>query len=79
MGFAPLDATGTQLSRRYVATVYERVSLGVASHSPFEPRFNGVASSRSLGSLSSGLVSLGRPPFLDFKRLRSALLFTCQH
>jgi DNA replication protein DnaC len=36
IGFAPLDATGTQLFFRFVATAYERVSLGVASHWPFD-------------------------------------------
>jgi len=36
LGFAPLDDTGTQLLFRFVATAYERVSLGVASHWPFD-------------------------------------------
>jgi DNA replication protein DnaC len=36
IGFAPLDATGTQLFLRFVAAAYERRSLGVASHWPFE-------------------------------------------
>jgi DNA replication protein DnaC len=36
LGFAPLDATGTQLLFRFVAAAYERRSLGVASHWPFE-------------------------------------------
>lgn len=31
----PLDATGGQLLFRFVAAAYERRSLGVASHSPF--------------------------------------------
>src|SRR5262249_15264334 len=35
LGFAPLDATGGQLLFRFVAAAYERRSLGVASHSPF--------------------------------------------
>ena len=36
LGFAPLDDTGTQLLFRFVAAAYERVSLGVASHWPFD-------------------------------------------
>jgi DNA replication protein DnaC len=36
VGFAPLDDVGTQLFFRFVATAYERVSLGVASHWPFD-------------------------------------------
>jgi DNA replication protein DnaC len=35
LGFVPLDATGGQLLFRFVAAAYERRSLGVASHSPF--------------------------------------------
>src|SRR5262249_10318999 len=33
--FPPLDATGGQLLFRFVAAAYERRSLGIASHSPF--------------------------------------------
>jgi DNA replication protein DnaC len=36
LGFAPLDAAGTQLLFRFVAAAYERRSLGIASHWPFE-------------------------------------------
>ena len=36
IGFAPLDATGSQLFFRFFSSAYERVSLGVASHWPFE-------------------------------------------
>ncbi|HML00146.1 MAG TPA: IS21-like element helper ATPase IstB [Acidimicrobiales bacterium] len=36
VGFAPLDDLGTQLLFRFVAAAYERVSLGVASHWPFD-------------------------------------------
>lgn len=36
LGFAPLDDTGAQLLFRLVAAAYERRSLGVASHWPFE-------------------------------------------
>jgi DNA replication protein DnaC len=35
-GFAPLDDTGAQLLFRVVAAAYERRSLGIASHWPFE-------------------------------------------
>jgi len=35
LGFAPLDTTGGQLLFRFVAAAYERRSLGIASHSPF--------------------------------------------
>lgn len=36
LGFAPLDLTGGQLFFRVVAAAYERRSLGIASHWPFE-------------------------------------------
>jgi DNA replication protein DnaC len=36
LGFAPLDDTGSQLLFRFVAAAYERRSLGLASHWPFE-------------------------------------------
>jgi DNA replication protein DnaC len=36
LGFAPLDDLGTQLLFRFVAAAYERRSLGVASHWPFD-------------------------------------------
>ena len=36
IGFAPMDNTGAQLFFRLVAAAYERRSLGVASHWPFE-------------------------------------------
>ena len=36
MGFAALDDTGAQLLFRLVAAAYERRSLGVASHWPFD-------------------------------------------
>src|SRR3954451_19064278 len=36
LGFAPLDDTGTQLLFRLVAAAYERRSLGIGSHWPFE-------------------------------------------
>jgi len=36
VGFAPLDDTGTQLLFRFVAAAYERRSLAIASHWPFE-------------------------------------------
>jgi DNA replication protein DnaC len=36
LGFAPLDDTGAQLLFRFVAAAYERRSLAIASHWPFE-------------------------------------------
>jgi DNA replication protein DnaC len=36
LGFAPLDDTGAQLLVRIVAAAYERRSLGIGSHWPFE-------------------------------------------
>jgi len=36
VGFAPLDPTGSQLLFRLVAAAYERRSLAIASHWPFE-------------------------------------------
>ena len=36
IGFAPLDDNGTQLFFRFVAAAYERRSLGIGSHWPFE-------------------------------------------
>jgi DNA replication protein DnaC len=36
IGFAPLDETGTQLLFRLIAGAYERRSIGLASHWPFE-------------------------------------------
>ena len=36
IGFAPLDDTGAQLLFRFVAAAYERVSLGIGSHWPFD-------------------------------------------
>jgi DNA replication protein DnaC len=36
LGFAPLDDTGGQLLFRFVAAAYERRSIGIGSHWPFE-------------------------------------------
>ncbi|WP_433358768.1 IS21-like element helper ATPase IstB [Streptosporangium sp. CA-115845] len=36
VGFAPLDDTGAQLLFRFVAAAYERRSLAIASHWPFD-------------------------------------------
>jgi DNA replication protein DnaC len=36
IGFVPLDAAGSQLFFRFVAAAYERRSLAIASHWPFE-------------------------------------------
>ncbi|MBW3646308.1 MAG: ATP-binding protein [Actinobacteria bacterium] len=38
VGFAPLDSTGSQLLFRFVAAAYERRSLAIPSHWPFEDR-----------------------------------------
>ena len=36
IGFAPLDHTGCQLLFRLIAAAYERCSVAIASHSPFD-------------------------------------------
>jgi DNA replication protein DnaC len=36
IGFAPMDDTGAQLFFRVVAAAYEKKSLGIGSHWPFE-------------------------------------------
>ena len=36
LGFAPLDETAAQLLFRFIAAAYERRSLGIGSHWPFE-------------------------------------------
>ena len=36
LGFAPLDALGSQLLFHFVAAAYERLSLGVGHHRPFD-------------------------------------------
>jgi DNA replication protein DnaC len=36
IGFAPMDQTGAELFFRVIAAAYERRSLGVSSHWPFE-------------------------------------------
>ena len=36
LGFAPLDDTGSQLLFRFIAAAYERRSIGIGSHWPFE-------------------------------------------
>ena len=36
LGFAPLDPVGTELLFRFVAAAYERRSLGIARHWPFD-------------------------------------------
>jgi len=36
IGFAPMDGTGAELFFRIVAAAYERRSLGIGSHWPFE-------------------------------------------
>lgn len=58
LGFAPLDDVGTQLLFRLVAAAYERRSLGVASHWPFN---QGASSCRSTPSRSPCQTCNGRP------------------
>ncbi len=36
LGLVPLDDTGAQLLFRFIAAAYERRSLGIGSHWPFE-------------------------------------------
>jgi DNA replication protein DnaC len=36
LGFAPLDDAGAQLLFRFIAAAYERVSIGIGSHWPFD-------------------------------------------
>ena len=36
IGFVPMDSTGAELFFRLVAAAYERRSLGIGSHLPFE-------------------------------------------
>jgi DNA replication protein DnaC len=36
LGFAPLDDVGMQLLFRFVSAAYERRSLGIGSHWPFQ-------------------------------------------
>jgi len=38
LGFAPLDDAGAQLLFRFVAAAYERLSIGIGSHWPFDQR-----------------------------------------
>jgi DNA replication protein DnaC len=56
LGFAPLDDTGTQLLFRFVAAAYERRSLGVASHWPFDQWGRFLPEHTTAGSLIDRLL-----------------------
>lgn len=56
VGFAPLDETGSQLLFRFVAAAYERRSLGVASHWPFEQWGRFLPSETTAASLLDRLL-----------------------
>ena len=57
VGFAPLDHTGAQLLFRVVAAAYERRSLGIASHWPFDQ----WGPSRTDQAVLTGTSPLSRP------------------
>jgi DNA replication protein DnaC len=56
LGFGPLDHTGAQLLFRFVAAAYERRSLGVASHWPFEEWGRFLPEHTTAGSLLDRLL-----------------------
>jgi DNA replication protein DnaC len=56
LGFAPLDDTGAQLLFRFVAAAYERRSLGVASHWPFDQWGRFLPEHTTAGSLIDRLL-----------------------
>jgi len=56
LGFAPLDHTGAQLLFRFVAAAYERRSLGVASHWPFDQWGRFLPEHTTAGSLIDRLL-----------------------
>ncbi len=56
VGFAPLDDTGTQLLFRLVAGAYERRSLAIASHWPFEQWGRFLPEHNTAGSLLDRLL-----------------------
>ena len=63
LGFAPLDDTAAQLLFRFVAAAYERRSLGIGSHWPFEswgrflPEHTTAVSACSTGSSTTATPS----------------------
>lgn len=59
VGFAPLDDTGSQLLFRFVAAAYERRSLGLASHWPFEQWGRFLPSETTAASLLDRLLHHG--------------------
>jgi DNA replication protein DnaC len=56
LGFAPLDHTGAQLLFRFVAAAYERRSLGVAGHCPFDQWGRFLPEHATAGSLIDRLL-----------------------
>ena len=64
VGFAPLDATGSQLLFRFVAAAYERRSLAIASHWPFENRADSCPTTPppSASSTGSCTTTTSSPP-----------------
>ncbi|MGD5408164.1 ATP-binding protein, partial [Xanthomonas citri pv. citri] len=56
VGFAPLDDNGTQLLFRLVAAAYERRSLAIASHWPFEQWGRFLPEHTTAGSLLDRLL-----------------------
>lgn len=59
VGFAPLDDTGSQLLFRFIAAAYERRSLGLASHWPFEQWGRFLPSETTAASLLDRLLHHG--------------------
>jgi DNA replication protein DnaC len=60
IGFAPLDDTGTQLLFRLVAAAYERRSLAIASHWPFEQWGRFLPEQTTAASILDRLLHHGR-------------------
>jgi DNA replication protein DnaC len=56
LGFAPLDNNGAQLLFRFVAAAYERRSLGIASHWPFEEWGRFLPETTTAGSMLDRLL-----------------------
>jgi DNA replication protein DnaC len=74
IGFAPMDDTGAQLFFRIVAAAYERRSLGVGSHWPFELTGEGSCPSTprpSACSTGSSTTAFSWPPRASHSGSRS--------
>jgi DNA replication protein DnaC len=56
LGFAPLDNNGAQLLFRFVAAAYERRSLGIGSHWPFEEWGRFLPETTTAGSMLDRLL-----------------------